>query len=40
MDYTPEINQVIKDQVDVIVDVVELNGRPSTLIINGKELKR
>ena len=35
-----EIKEEIKNQVDVIVDVGELNGRPSTLIINGEEVRR
>ncbi|MFC1710801.1 L-threonylcarbamoyladenylate synthase [Nanoarchaeota archaeon] len=35
-----EVPKEILDCVDVIVDVGELSGRPSTLIINGKEIKR
>ncbi len=35
-----EIPEEIKKQVDIIVDVGELSGRPSTLIINGKEIRR
>lgn len=35
-----EISEEIKNKVDVIVDVGELNGKPSTLIIDGKEVKR
>jgi len=34
------ISNEIKSQVDEIIDIGELNGRPSTLIINGKEIKR
>ncbi len=30
----------IKNQVDFIIDIGELSGKPSTLIIDGKELKR
>ncbi|MDP2925039.1 MAG: L-threonylcarbamoyladenylate synthase [Nanoarchaeota archaeon] len=36
----PEINKEILEKVDYVIDVGELNGRPSTLIINGKEIKR
>ena len=35
-----EIPKEIKNKVDVVVDVGELNGQPSTLIIDGKEIKR
>lgn len=35
-----DIPEIIKNQVDVIIDVGELNGKPSTLIINGKEVER
>jgi len=35
-----EIPEGIKNKVDVIVDVGELNGKPSTLIVSGKEVKR
>ena len=35
-----EIPKEIKNKVDVVVDVGELNGQPSTLIIDGKEMKR
>ncbi len=35
-----EISQEIKSNVDVIVDEGELNGKPSTLIIGGKEVER
>jgi len=35
-----DLKTEIKSQVDHIIDIGELNGRPSTLIINGKELKR
>jgi len=35
-----DISEEIKKHVDVIVEGGELSGRPSTLIINGKEIKR
>ena len=35
-----EIPEEIKKQVDEIIDMGGLNGKPSTLIINGKEVKR
>ena len=35
-----DLNSKIKEQVDHIIDIGELNGRPSTLIINVKEIKR
>jgi L-threonylcarbamoyladenylate synthase len=35
-----DVKEKIKFNVDVIVDVGELNGRPSTLVIEGKEIKR
>jgi L-threonylcarbamoyladenylate synthase len=35
-----EIPQEIKRRVDYIIDIGELNGSPSTLIIEGKEVKR
>jgi len=35
-----EIPKEIKDKVDFIVDVGELNGKPSTLIVDGKEVSR
>ena len=38
-----KINQIpkqIKDKVDIIIDVGPLTGRPSTLIIGGKKIKR
>ncbi len=35
-----DIKKEIKEQVDIIVDIGELSGRPSTLIINGEEIKR
>lgn len=35
-----DISQEIKEQVDHIMDIGELSGRPSTLIIDGKEIKR
>ncbi|MAG02843.1 threonylcarbamoyl-AMP synthase [Candidatus Pacearchaeota archaeon] len=35
-----KIPNEIKNKVDHIIDGGELNGRPSTLIINGKEIKR
>jgi L-threonylcarbamoyladenylate synthase len=35
-----EIPKNIKDQVDIIVDEGELSGRPSTIVIDGKEIKR
>ncbi len=36
----PDLKQEIKKQVDYIIDAGELNGKPSVLIINGKEMKR
>jgi len=35
-----EIKQEIKNKVDVIIDVGELSGNPSTLIINGEQVQR
>jgi L-threonylcarbamoyladenylate synthase len=35
-----EISDKIKEQVDIIVDAGKLSGKPSTLIINGKEIER
>ena len=35
-----EIPKQIKDKADIIIDIGPLNGKPSTLIINGKEVKR
>lgn len=35
-----DIDKKILDAVDVVVDVGELNGRPSTLIVGGKEIRR
>jgi len=35
-----EIPESIKNQVDEIIDQGELSGKPSTLIINGKEVRR
>lgn len=35
-----EIKEEIKSQVDKIIDIGTLNGNPSTLIIDGKEIKR
>lgn len=35
-----EINGEILNKVDIVIDVGELNGRPSTLVVNGKEVKR
>ena len=35
-----EISTDILEKVDEIIDNGELNGKPSTLIINGKEVKR
>lgn len=35
-----ELKPVIKEKVDHIIDTGILNGTPSTLIINGKEIKR
>jgi L-threonylcarbamoyladenylate synthase len=35
-----EIPPEILDEVDYIIDYGELNGKPSTIIINGKEVKR
>lgn len=35
-----EISKEILDCVDVVVDVGKLSGRPSALIIKGKEIKR
>jgi len=37
---TNDISQEIKKQVDHIIDIGELSGRPSTLVIDGKEIKR
>lgn len=35
-----DINKEILDSVDIIIGVGELDGRPSTLITNGKEINR
>ena len=35
-----EIKEEIKNKVDFIIDIGELNGKPSTLVIGGKEVKR
>ncbi|MBD3252976.1 threonylcarbamoyl-AMP synthase [Candidatus Pacearchaeota archaeon] len=35
-----EIPLEIKNKIDVIVDVGPLTGKPSTLVINGREIKR
>jgi len=35
-----EIPKEIKDKVDIIIDGGKLSGSPSTLIINGKEVRR
>lgn len=35
-----QLKSNIKNKVDIIIDEGELNGKPSTLIINGKEVKR
>jgi L-threonylcarbamoyladenylate synthase len=35
-----EIPKQIKDKVDIIIDIGPLTGRPSTLIKDGKEIKR
>lgn len=35
-----EIPEEILENIDHIIDYGELNGKPSTLIINGKEVKR
>jgi len=35
-----QVKEQIKDKVDIIIDEGELNGRPSTLIVDGKEVKR
>ena len=35
-----DLNSEIKNKVDEVIDAGELSGRPSTLIIDGKELKR
>ena len=35
-----DIQKQIKDMVDFVIDIGELNGNPSALIINGKEIKR
>jgi len=35
-----EISKDIKNQVDVIIDEGKLSGKPSTLIVGGKEIKR
>ena len=34
------LNLQIKNKVDIIIDKGTLSGKPSTLIINGKEIKR
>lgn len=35
-----DVKEEIKNKVDHIIDAGELNGRPSTLVIDGKEVKR
>ena len=35
-----EIPKEIEDKIDIIIDAGRLTGRPSTLIIDGKEMKR
>jgi len=35
-----EINLDLIDRVDEIIDIGKLNGNPSTLVIDGKEIKR
>ncbi|MBS3074958.1 threonylcarbamoyl-AMP synthase [Candidatus Pacearchaeota archaeon] len=35
-----EISKEILEKVDIIIDNGELNGKPSTLIVNGKEVAR
>jgi L-threonylcarbamoyladenylate synthase len=35
-----DVKEEIKEKVDVFVDAGILNGRPSTLVINGQEVKR
>ena len=35
-----DIPELIRKQIDFIIDVGELNGKPSTLIMNGKEIRR
>ncbi len=35
-----ELSDKIKKQVDIIIDADIVNGKPSTLIINGKEVER
>jgi L-threonylcarbamoyladenylate synthase len=35
-----EVPEKIKEQVEIIIDEGELNGEPSTLIKDGKEMKR
>lgn len=35
-----EIPKQIINKVDIVVDDGELSGRPSTLVVNGKEIKR
>lgn len=35
-----DIKEEIWDAVDLVIDIGELNGRPSTLVIEGKEIKR
>lgn len=35
-----EISKEIIDSVDCVIDVGELNGEPSTLVMDGKEIKR
>ena len=38
--YIKEITEEIKNKVDLIIDAGRLNGRPSKLILGGKEVKR
>jgi L-threonylcarbamoyladenylate synthase len=35
-----DVKEEIKKKIDIFVDSGELNGRPSTLVINGQEVKR
>lgn len=35
-----DVKEEIKKKIDIFVDAGILNGRPSILVINGKEVKR
>lgn len=38
--FMKDIKEEIWKAVDLVIDVGELNGRPSTLVVDGKEIKR